>query len=251
MVMDLFKHFLPAACIASIALGSTSSTAADLLVFSDGPLRAALTEIVRKFQSDTGHKVQVVFATAPALRARLNAGEQPDVLITLAAEIDEMAKHGRLAATEREVARIKLGLAVRHDAPKPDITTLDALKRTLLNADSIIHNSLASGRLFATQLERIGIAQQVKSKIVVIKGNTQLAELAKRKGSDVAAGPLTQLLASNEVQFVGALPQEAQAEVIYSTGALSTSKSLSSARAFITYLAGPKAAAAFQAAGAR
>jgi molybdate transport system substrate-binding protein len=185
------------------------------------------------------------------LRAKLNAGEQPDVLITLAAEIDEMAKHDKLAATEREVARIKLALAVRHGVPKPDIATLDAFKQTLLKADSIIHNSLASGRLFAKQLERIGIAEQVKSKIVVIKGNTQLAELALRKGNEIAAGQLTQLLASKEVQLVGALPREAQAETIYSAGALSTSKSLPAARAFVTYLAGATASAAFQRAGAR
>jgi molybdate transport system substrate-binding protein len=102
--------------------------------------------------------------------------------------------------------------------------------------------------LFAKQLERIGIAEQVKSKIVVITGNTQLAELAKRRGNEVAAGQLTQLLTGKEVQFVGALPQAAQAETIYSAGALSTSRSLSAARAFVEYLAGPKAAAAFRAA---
>jgi molybdate transport system substrate-binding protein len=249
--MGLFKHFLLAACIASGALWNVPSKASDLLVFSDGPLGSALAGIVAEFQSGTGHKVQVVFGTAPALRAKLNAGEQPDVLITLAAEIDEMAKHDKLAATEREVARIKLGLAVRHGVARPDIATLNALKDTLLKADSIIHNNLASGLLFAKQLERIGIADQVKSKIVVIKGNTQLGELAKRNGTDVAAGQLTQLLDSKDVQFVGPLPQEAQAETIYSAGALSTSKSLSAARAFLTYLAGPKAAAAFQAAGAR
>ncbi len=249
--MVLLKHLLAAACMASVALWNAPSKAADLLVFSDGPLRGVLERIVDDFQSITGDKVQVLFGTAPALRAKLKGGEQPDVLITLATEIDEMEKHEQLAAAMREVARIKLGLAVRHDAPKPDIATLHAFEQTLLHADSIIHNSLASGLLFAKQLERIGIAEQVKSKIVVIKGNAQLAELAKRKGNDVAAGQLTQLVASKDVQFVGALPQEAQAETIYSAGALSTSKSLPAARAFVTYLAGAKAAAAFQAAGAR
>ena len=249
--MVLFKHLLAAGCMASVALWNAPSRAADLLVFSDGPLRGALAGIVADFQSVTGHKVRVVFNTAPALRARLKAGELPDVLITLAADIDEMEKHEKLAATAREIARIKLGLAVRRGSPKPDIATLHALKQTLLQADSIIHNSLASGLLFAKQLERIGIAEQVKSKIVVIKGNTQLAELAERKGNDVAAGQLTQLLASKDVQFVGALPQEAQAETSYSAGALSTSKSLSAAQAFVKYLGGAKAAAAFQAAGAR
>jgi molybdate transport system substrate-binding protein len=251
IVMVLFKHLLATACMASVALCNLPTKAADLLVFSDGPLQSALGGIVDAFQNNTGHKVQVLFGTAPALRAKLKAGEQPDVLITLAAEIDEMAKHDELAATVREVARIKLALAVRHGAPKPDISTLNALKQTLLQADSIIYNSLASGLLFAKQLERIGIAEQVKSKVVVIKGNTQLAELAERKGKDVAAAQLTQLLASKNVQLVDVLPQEAQAETIYSAGALSTSKSLPAARAFVTHLAGTQATAAFQAAGAR
>src|SRR3954469_20164493 len=120
MFMRLLKHFLAAACIASVALWNAPSKAADLVVFSDGPLQSALVGIVDDFQSSTGHTVQVVFGTAPALRAKLNAGEQPDVLITLASEIDEMAKRDKFAATEREVARIKLGLAIRLGVPKPD-----------------------------------------------------------------------------------------------------------------------------------
>ena len=162
-----------------------------------------------------------------------------------------MAKHSKFAATERDIASIKLGLAIRLGNAKPDITTLDALKQTLLRADLIIHNSLASGLSFAKQLERIGITAQVKDKIVVIKGNTQLVELVKRTGNNVAAGQLTQLIASKDVQFVGALPPEAQAETVYSVGAFSTSKSPDAVRAFITFLASPKAAAAFAAAGAR
>jgi len=133
----------------------------------------------------------------------------------------------------------------------PNIQTVDALKRTLLGADSIIHNNLASGLLFAKQLERIGVAEHLTPKIVVIKGNTQLVELAKRKGNDVAAGQLTQLIASEDVQLVGALPSEAQAETVYSAGAFSDSKSPDAAKAFVQFLASPPAAAAFAAAGAR
>ena len=245
------SRFVPAACVASVAMWAASSQAAEITVFSDGPLQTAMVRIVADFQSETKHNVQVVYGTAPALRAKLQAGEQPDALISLAAEIDEMAKHNKFVATGRGIASIKLGLAVRNGVAKPDIATLDAFKQTLLRANSIIHNSLASGLLFAKQLERIGVAEQVKSKIIVIKGNTQLAELAKRTGNDVAAGQLTQLMVSKDVQFVGALPPEAQSETVYSAGAFSTSKSPDAARAFITFLASPKAAAAFAAAGAR
>jgi molybdate transport system substrate-binding protein len=133
----------------------------------------------------------------------------------------------------------------------PNIQTIDALKRTLLDADAIIHNDLASGLLFAKQLERIGLAEQLKPKTVVIKGNTQLVELAKRKGNDVAAGQLTQLIQSKDVQLVGALPPEAQAETVYAAGAFSDSKIPDAAKAFVQFLSTPPAAAAFSTAGAR
>ena len=241
------------AAIASIAmvLEVASAQAAELRVFSDGPLQTSMDQIAAAFQSQTKHQVHVVYGTAPALRAKLEAGEQADVLISLAAEIEEMARHNKFLATQVSVASIKLGLAVRKGAAVPNIQTVDALKGTLLSADSIIHNNLASGLLFAKQLDRIGIAEQLKSKIVVIKGNTQLVELAKRKGNDIAAGQLTQLLASKEVQLVGALPSEAQAETVYSAGALSNSKSPDAAKALVQFLTSPAAATAFAAAGAR
>jgi molybdate transport system substrate-binding protein len=249
--MRLLNRLVSAASLASVTICGASSQAAEITVFSDGPLQTAMVRVASDFQAATGHTVRMVYGTAPALNAKLQAGEQPDVLISLAAEIDEMANHNRFAAVERSIASIKLGLAVRNGVAVPDIKTLDAFKQTLLRADAIIHNSLASGLLFARQLERIGIADQVKSKMVVIKGNTQLAELAKRTGNDVAAGQLTQLIVSKEVQFAGALPPEAQAETVYSAGAFASSKSLDAARAFVQFLASPKAAAVFAAAGAR
>jgi molybdate transport system substrate-binding protein len=247
--MLVWNRVVTIACLASVL--TISAQAAEIKVFSDGPLSTAMAKIAAEFQSVTGHTAQMVYATAPALNAKLKAGEQPDVLISLAAEIDEMAKHSKFAATERGVASIKLGLAVRNGTAVPDIKTLDAFKQTLLRADAILHNSLASGLLFAKQLERIGIADQVKSKTVVIKGNTQLVELAKRTGNDVAAGQLTQLLATKDVQFAGVLPPDAQAETVYSAGAFSTSKSPDAAREFVQFLASPKAAAVFAAVGAR
>lgn len=162
-----------------------------------------------------------------------------------------MAKHNVFSITVPAVASIKLGLAVRNGVAVPDIKTLDAFKQTLLRADAILHNSLASGLSFAKQLERIGIAEQLKSKIIVIKGNTQLAELAKRTGNDVAAGQLTQLIASKSVQFVGALPAEVQAETVYSAGALAISKSPDVARSFVQFLASSKAATSFSSVGAK
>jgi molybdate transport system substrate-binding protein len=240
-----------AALIVLFCISEASCDAAEVRVFSDGPLRTALTQIVASFRTQTGHDVQVVYDTAPALRARLAAGEKVDVLISLASEIAELAKSGRLAATQESVASIKLGLAVRKGVVVPDIKTLDAFKRTILGADTIIHNDLASGRAFARQLERIGVAEQVKSKIVLVKGNGQLEELAIRTGNDVASGQLTQIIASSSVQLVGPLPPEAQTETFYSAAAFSDSQSLSAAREFMLFLTSSDATNALVSVGAK
>jgi molybdate transport system substrate-binding protein len=233
------------------AIWVASCQAADLKVFSDGPLRTALAQIVPEFRAQTGHAVEVVYGTAPALKAKLAAGEKADILISLAPEIAEIKEAGRLAVTQDAIASIKLGLAVRRGAAVPDIKTLDAFKRALLQAETIIHNDLASGRAFAMQLERIGIAEQVKSKIVLVKGNGQLGELAKRTGSDVAGGQLTQIIAENSVQFVGALPPEAQSETVYSAGVFSDTQSLDAAKSFVLFLMSPKATNILVAVGAK
>ena len=249
--MGFWKRYLAVVTSIAMVLKVASAQAAELVVFSDGPLQTSMVKIAAAFKSETKHEVHIVYGTAPALRAKLQAGEKTDVLISLAAEIEEMAAHNKFLTTQLGVASVKLGLAVRTGAAVPNIQTVDMLKRTLLDADSIIHNNLASGLLFAKQLERIGIAEQLKSKIVVINGNTQLVELAKRKGNDVAASQLTQLIASKDVQLVGALPSEAQAETVYSAGAFSDSRYPDAAKAFVQFLTSPPAAAAFGAAGAR
>jgi molybdate transport system substrate-binding protein len=249
--MCTWNRLFAVVCIGPVVLWAAASDATELKVFSDGPLQTALVRIVADFRAETNHSVEVVYGTAPALKAKLAAGEKADVLISLVSEIAEMTKTGSFAATQVSVANIKLGLAVRRGAAVPDIKTLDALKKTLLRADTIIHNDLASGRAFATQLERIGISEQVKSKIVLVKDNGQLEELAKRTGNDLAGGQLTQIIAAKSVQFVGALPPEAQSETVYSAGVFSDSKALDAARAFVLFLASPKAMATLVAVGAK
>jgi molybdate transport system substrate-binding protein len=243
--MCSWNRLWPSLAFAPTMMWAASGYAAELRVFSDGPLRTALVRIVSDFRSETSHNVEVVYDTAPALKAKLAAGEKADVLISLATEIEEMAKSNKFAATKFAVASIKLGLAVRNGVDVPSIKTLDAFKQTLLGADTIIHNNLA------TQLERIGIADRLKSKIVVVQSNRQLDELANRAGNDVAAGQLTQIIANKTVQLVGALPAEAQSETVYSAGAFSDAKSPDAAKAFVQFLVSPKAAAAFVAEGAK
>jgi molybdate transport system substrate-binding protein len=244
-------RFAVLTCLVVMMAAALPLRAAELTVFSDGPLQTALVKIVADFQADTGHKVDVVYGTAPALKAKLAAGERADVLISLAPEIEEMKRHNQFTATEAGIASVKLGLAVRSGALPPDIATLDQFRQAILNADSIIHNSLASGLAFARQIERFGIAEQVRSKLVVVPGNAQFTELLKRSGNDLAAGPLTQIVANDKLRLAGVLPPQVQSETVYSAGAFADAKALDASRALVAFLASPKAAAAFAAAGAK
>lgn len=248
--MNAFNRFAALTCFVAMS-AVLPLHAADVTVFSDGPLQTSLVKIVADFQSETGHKVDVVYGTAPALKARLAAGERADVLISLAPEIEEMNSRNRFVAVEPGIASIKLALAVRAGTPPPDIATLDRFRQAMLNADSIIHNSLASGLAFARQLDRNEIEGQVRAKLVAVPGNTQFTELLKRNGYDVAVGQLTQVIANDKLRLAGVLPPEMQSETVYSAGALSDAKAPDASRALVAFLASPKAAAVFAAAGAR
>src|SRR4051812_2216654 len=102
---------LTIACVFAFGV-SLPAQGAELKVYSDGPLQPALRQLTAEFRAATGHELSLVYGTAPALKAKIEAGEKPDVLISLASEVHEMANAGRVAASQQDVARIKLGLAV-------------------------------------------------------------------------------------------------------------------------------------------
>src|SRR6266849_2570571 len=136
-------------------------------VISDGPLRPALEQIAEAFHRQTGNQVEFVFGTSPVIHKKVADGETADVLIIQPNFISELVKAGKVVPGEHPVVgRVGFGLAVRADAPARDISTVDAFKQTLLNADSLIFNNVASGNYFAQVLDRLGIAEAMKAKVV-------------------------------------------------------------------------------------
>src|SRR5690242_1324604 len=112
-----------AALVLPAGLWGGPCLAAELKVFSDGPLQTALAQIVPGFRSETGHDVVVVYGSAPALKAKLAAGEKADVLISLAPDVSDLARARKIASVQASVASVKLALAVRHGTSIPDIKT--------------------------------------------------------------------------------------------------------------------------------
>jgi molybdate transport system substrate-binding protein len=234
---------------------SGSARAADIKVLSDGPLRSVLTTIAERFQRETEHKVHLFFGSGPALKARVAAGEGGEILITPAPEAEELTKQGKLSADGQvALAQVGIGLGIREGVPVPDIGTVDALKETLLRADSLVYNSLASGAQFVKVVERLGIADDVKSKSSQLSsgGTAVFDEVLKRNGRDIGVGSIIQIMdyESKGLRLVGPLPGEVQSLTVFMAGVLTSAKTAEAAKEFIRYLRTPESQAAFAAAGA-
>jgi molybdate transport system substrate-binding protein len=157
------------------------SLAIDLSVYSSIGVRSAAEELLREFEKQNGSRLAVTWGTAPMLVARIEAGERADVLILSRAGIDTLRKQGKiLSGTDVTLAWSGVAMAVKADAPKPDISTPAALKQTLLKAKSIAYSEPsaggASGVYFAKLLERLGVAGQMKPKTKYLHASRGLTQ---------------------------------------------------------------------------
>ena len=185
-------------------------------------------------------------AAAPGLAAEFHAtqallksiadGASPDVVILTKEGIDQLAAQGRvLDATRLELGRSGVGLAVRKGAPKPDIGSVDALKRSLLAAHSVAHSRQgASGIYFAGLLERLGLTDKLKKRIIVDKGPVA-ARIASGE-AELGAQLLCELAPVPGIDIVGPLPAEVQKYYAFSAAVMKTSKKADAARAFLDFL---------------
>lgn len=228
-----------------------AALAAEIRVLSDGPLEPALVKIGEAFRRDTGNQVTFVFAPSPVIQKRVTSGEMADVLIVQPDFVEELAKAGKVALGERPViSRVGLGLATRADTPGRDISTPETFKQALLNADSLVFNNVASGNYFAKVLDRLGIADAIKDKIVRMSPAEVFNRVLHSKGNDIAVGTITLIMATKGLKLIGALPAEFQSYIIYTAAPMTNAEQPETAKAFIRFLASPQSKDAFAAAGA-
>jgi molybdate transport system substrate-binding protein len=221
-----------------------------LRVLSTLAVQGALPGLIAGFERSAGVKVAADFAPTLGLLARIKAGETTDVAILTREGADELVGLGLLdGATVVDLVRSLVGLAVKGGAPKPDIGTPEALKRTLLEAKSIAYSRIgASGVWFTRQIERLGIADAVNAKAAIIPGGLT-GELAARGETELAVQQLSELMLVPGIDIVGPLPMALQTPAIFSAAAFSGSAHATLAPAFLRSLASSEAAAAFTASG--
>ena len=217
---------------------------------SDGPLQPAFEQIADSFRRTSGSEVEFVFGTSPVIHKKVADGEAADVLVIQLNFITELEKAGKVVPGEHPVVgRVGFGLAVRADAPPRDISTTEAFKRTLLDADSLIFNNVASGNYFAKVLERLGIAEAVRAKVVRLDPSAVNARIIQGKGNDIGVGVIPLINTTKGLRLLGPLPAEIQSYIVYAAAPMPNSKSPQAGKAFINFLASPAAKTAFAANG--
>ena len=236
-----------------IGFGAGTARADEVKVFSAGAVRAIVTELAQAFRQESGHTVALSFGPVGVTRGRLASGEPVDVVIMTDVAIDDVARQGAVVAGSRaDIARTGMGVGVREGAPRPDIATSDAFKRTLLSARSIVYvdprQGATSGIHFAGVLDRLGIADAVKGKTQLVPGGYPAEKVATGE-AELVVHQISEIVPVKGVVLVGPLPPDLQKVTVYSAGLAARSAAPAAARAFIAFLTRPAFKAKFAAAG--
>jgi molybdate transport system substrate-binding protein len=237
--------------IALLGVSSPARAQSEITLLAPNPIKETLDVLVAAFEKKTGVTVKVTYGSGVSTRQTVASGHALDVSL-LFAPFPEALKAGNIVRDSATViARLRLALAVKKGAPKPDISTAEAVRRTLLNAKSIAsvdpqQGSVGGAALLA--LEKMGIAAQAKPKIRWVATGSVVQDLVAKGESELALGPYLSDMRNPGVDVVGALPPEAATPVDI-TGFLSTSvKDAKAAKALLDYLASGEAAPVYAAA---
>jgi len=221
---------------------------AEVKVMISGGLTAAYKELVPRFEHATENKV--VTASGPsmgttynAIPVRLARGESADVLIMVGYALGELANQGKVdAATRVDIARSPIGMAVRSGTPRPDISTVEALRRTLLAAKSVAYSDSASGVYVGTEMfEKLGIAAEMKPKSHMIPADP-VASVVARGEAELGFQQISELLPVKGVDVVGPLPEGAQKITVFSAGIVTGAGEREAGLALIRFLSSADAA---------
>jgi molybdate transport system substrate-binding protein len=223
--------------------------AAELQIIAGGGIAAPLNEIAAQFESSTGHKTRIRYGTTPEL-IKMATGTAFDLGIVPQDVFKDTAARSQFAPEATPtVAHVGLAVAVRAGSPKPDVSTPEALKRTLLNAQAIASiPASATGTQLAGVYERLGIGGEMKVKTRAQPSPAQIIAAVEKGDCDLAVF-LINVLSDPRLDVVGPFPAEVQREVVYAMGVAANSKETEAASAFIAYLRSPAAAIVIKAKG--
>jgi molybdate transport system substrate-binding protein len=240
------------------AMCAGSADAVEIRVLSSGSLKAALSQLLPDFQKSSGHAATIEYGPAGAIAGRIDKGDAADVVIVSRSQLEKLESNGKVVSGSLvNIAGISLGVAVRKGTSKPDISTVEAFKRALLSARSIGYRDpttgSTSGIYTAGMLERLGLAQILKPKLVLDRSVGDAPEnvfLGVARGEiEMQIGQITEIAIAPGVDLAGPLPGEIQNTTLMAAGIGTSSQAPDAARAFIGFISSPSAAAVLKAGG--
>jgi molybdate transport system substrate-binding protein len=241
--------------IAAVALATLwaagTAAAAEIKVVRSVGVRAVLEELAPQFERASEHKVKIRFGTAVPLKRQIDGGESFDVVILTPALVQDLVQSGKVAAaTPTDVAKSGIGVAIRAGAPKPDISSTEALKRSLINAKSIVYSKEGqSGTYMARLIERLGLAEQMRDKTVLETRSGHTAVAVVEGKAELGFVLVSEILPVAGAEYAGPLPADLQNHVVFTAGIGAAAKEAEAAKSFINFLKAPAAAAVLKAKG--
>jgi molybdate transport system substrate-binding protein len=238
------------------SMGTIERAAAETVeikVLASVALTSALDEIAPQFERATGNKLTLGYSLISDIKKRILAGETADLIILSRPVMDDLQKENKFAPGGiADIVGTPIAIAVKAGAPKPDISSVDALKRSLLAAKSIVYadpaKGGASGVYFARVVDQLGLTEQLKSKTILVPG-AQAAEVLAKGEAEIGVAQASEIVPDPGAQLVGPLPGEFNSVTKFTAGIGAGSKASDAAKALVQFLKGPAASAVFKSKG--
>jgi len=228
---------------AATLLLSGMARAAEINVLASGATKEAYLDLVPQFEKSSEHKVVTTWSGTVDIKKRIAAGEVYDLIIVAGPEIDAFTQQGKIVPGSRvDLMKSGVGIAVRAGAPKPDISSSEALKKTLLAAKSIGYSTGPSGVYVASLFERMGIADQIKLKLNQTSSGVAVGSIIANGEAEIGFQQVSELIHFPGVDYIGPLPADVQKTTVFSAGIHSGAKQPEATKALVKFLTSPAAA---------
>ena len=235
---------MAAALVATNFMLAETARSDEITVLASVAVKEAYLELVPQFEKASSHKVVTTWSGTADIMKRMKAGESFDLIIMAANSLEELTQLGKIAPGSRvDLAKSGVGVAVRKGAPRPDISSGDALKRALLSVKSIGYSSGPSGVYVAGLFERMGIAEQLKPKLKQPPSGASVGEMIARGEAEIGFQQVSELIHVAGIDFLGPLPPDIQKITVFSSGIHAGATQPGAAKALVKFLTSPAAAA--------
>ena len=228
-----------------LAISSSARAQGEITLLSPMPIQESMEKLVAAFQAKTGMHVKATYGSGLGTRKQVASGQALDVSVLFAPFPDALATGNIVPTSATVIARLRLGIAVKKGAPKPDISTPQAVKQMLINAKSVVAidpNQGSAGAVTIATLDKLGIADQVKPKITWVRGAGAVQDAVAKGTAEIALGPYLSEMDNPGIDIVGALPPDASPPVDITGFIATNAKDPKAAKQLLDYLASPEAA---------